>query len=98
MNDNTITRILDQLADTVNSPSNIAIWGESGVGKEYLARIIHERKEKSGLFVLYDCESTYDTQVKIVQTLEEEFKKPGVLKPQTNALSRQILNPNKQNS
>jgi DNA-binding NtrC family response regulator len=86
MGNNTVSEILKQYANAISSPSNIAIWGESGVGKEYLARMIHERKGKSGPFVLYDCESTYDIQVKIVQMLEKEFKKPGVLEPQTNTL------------
>ena len=86
MNSNTIIKIFRQFADAVSSPSNVVMRGESGVGKEYLAKTVHRKRTKHGQFILYDCESTYEGQAKIVEVLEHNFSKPVGLETRTDTI------------
>ncbi len=48
--------VLDLVQVISNSPINVIIQGENGTGKELIARMIHERGERSGeLFVPVNC-------------------------------------------
>lgn len=51
------------------SPFNVILEGESGVGKDYFARLIHERRNWGGELVVYDCEQTIRDQTRIVEQL-----------------------------
>lgn len=44
-----------KLTQLVNTDVRLLIEGESGTGKSYLARLLHESARKQGAFVLVDC-------------------------------------------
>ena len=48
---------------------NVILEGESGVGKDYFARLIHRGRNWGGEFVVYDSERTIRDQTRIVQQL-----------------------------
>jgi two-component system, NtrC family, C4-dicarboxylate transport response regulator DctD len=49
-----------QLAET---ETNILIEGETGVGKEHIARVLHQASRKQGFFSMVDCAYTPDAQI-----------------------------------
>jgi transcriptional regulator with AAA-type ATPase domain len=53
----------------IQSAFNVILEGESGVGKDYFARLIHQRRNWGGEFVVYDCEQTVRDQTRIVEQL-----------------------------
>ena len=54
---------------TIESALNVILEGESGVGKDYFARLIHQRRNWGGELVVYDCERTALDQTRIVEEL-----------------------------
>jgi DNA-binding NtrC family response regulator len=48
-------RALDDLAQVVHTPAPILIHGETGTGKEVLARAIHALARRAGAFVAVNC-------------------------------------------
>lgn len=47
-----MVRLLRMIAQTASFPATVLIYGETGVGKELVARAIHDQSErKNGLFV-----------------------------------------------
>lgn len=65
----------------IESALNVILEGESGVGKDYLARLICQRRNWGGEFLLYDCECTLREQTGIVNELTstaffERFRRP----------------------
>jgi transcriptional regulator of acetoin/glycerol metabolism len=61
-----------ELSKAVRSPFNLILEGESEVGKEYFARLIHRERNWGGGFVVYDCEQTGQGQSEIVGGLTSE--------------------------
>jgi transcriptional regulator with AAA-type ATPase domain len=61
-----------ELSKAVQSPFNLILEGESEVGKEYFARLIHQERHWGGRFVVYDCEQTGQGQSDIVVALTSE--------------------------
>ncbi len=53
----------------IESALNVILEGESGVGKDYFARLIYQRRNWGGEFVVYDCEQTVRDQTRIVEQL-----------------------------
>jgi two-component system NtrC family response regulator len=55
-NSRELTNCLDQIAQCAGSDINVFLSGETGTGKELLARTIHENSKRSkGPFVVLDC-------------------------------------------
>jgi two-component system, NtrC family, response regulator len=55
-NSKALTRCLDQIAQCAGTDTNVLLSGETGTGKELLARTIHENSKRStGPFVVLDC-------------------------------------------
>ncbi|HEX7402202.1 MAG TPA: sigma 54-interacting transcriptional regulator [candidate division Zixibacteria bacterium] len=63
------TGIKGEIEHTVRSAINVLLEGENGVGKDYLAGLIHRKRDWRGELVICDCESTNRDQVKIVEKL-----------------------------
>lgn len=53
----------------IQSALNVILEGESGVGKDHFARLIHQRRNWEGEFVVNDCEQTVRDQTRIVEQL-----------------------------
>lgn len=47
--------LIDIIDRTAKSRASILLQGESGTGKELFARLIHEKSERTGLFVAVNC-------------------------------------------
>lgn len=50
-------------------PLNVVLEGESGVGKEYFARLIHEKRGCQGDFIAIDWECNNTCQLHILEDL-----------------------------
>lgn len=58
---------LDQVARASDSDANVLIAGETGTGKEVMARIIHENSDRqNGRFVVVDCAALPENLVESV--------------------------------
>ncbi len=55
------------MSKAIQSPFNLVLEGESEVGKEYFARLIHQERNWGGEFVVYDCEQTDQKQSDMVK-------------------------------
>jgi len=53
----------------IQSALNVILEGESGVGKDYFAQLIQQRRNWGGEFVVYDCEQSVRDQTRIVEQL-----------------------------
>lgn len=54
-------KVLDYVDAVSNSNSNILITGESGVGKEIIANLIHDKSDRNGMiFVPINCQAISD--------------------------------------
>jgi transcriptional regulator with AAA-type ATPase domain len=51
----------------LQSPVNVVLEGESGVGKEHFAKFIHRKRNWGGEFVVYDCERSLREQTRMVE-------------------------------
>jgi len=58
-----------ELSRAIHSPFNLVLEGESEVGKEYFARLVHQERDCGGRFVVWDCEQTTQKQLDIVKQL-----------------------------
>lgn len=66
---NNTQEVYKDLSKAIQSPFNLVLEGESEVGKEYFARLIHQERGWGGRFVVYDCEQTGPKQSDIVKHL-----------------------------
>lgn len=64
-----LPEVYGEIDRAVQSSLNVLLDGESGVGKDYFARLIHRRRNRGGELVVYDCESTIRDQTRIVEQL-----------------------------
>jgi len=55
--------ILQQVKRIARSPLTVLIQGETGTGKEIVARIIHQLSDRGGPFVVVDCGAIPDTLI-----------------------------------
>ena len=61
--------VYKELSKAIQSPFNLVLEGESEVGKEYFAKLIHQERNWGGEFVAYDCEQTGQKQEDMVKQL-----------------------------
>jgi transcriptional regulator with PAS, ATPase and Fis domain len=54
------TRLLEQIAQTARVNSAVLVQGEAGVGKELVARAIHDQSGRKGHFVAVNCGAVAD--------------------------------------
>jgi transcriptional regulator with AAA-type ATPase domain len=66
---NNTQEVYGELSKAIHSPFNLVLEGESEVGKEYFARLIHQERDWGGRFVVWDCEQTCQKQSDIVKQL-----------------------------
>ncbi len=66
---NNTQEVYKELSRAIQSPFNLVLEGESEVGKEHFARLIHQERDWGGQFVVYDCEQTGPKQSDIVKQL-----------------------------
>jgi transcriptional regulator of acetoin/glycerol metabolism len=57
----TVEHSLRRLIDAAASPVSVLILGESGVGKELAARVLHDRSGRTGAFVAVNCAGLVET-------------------------------------
>ncbi len=69
-----IQRINNQLPTLINASDPILITGETGTGKEYLARIITTFQKNSPVFIKIDCSLIDSTLSKENTDIIEQFK------------------------
>lgn len=51
-----LNHVLERVAQAAATDANVLIWGETGTGKELLARAIHQNGDRSqGPFIIVDC-------------------------------------------
>lgn len=62
-------KLYKQISQAIQSPFNVVLEGESGVGKEHIARLIHQGRNWGGEFVVLDCERTVREQTWMVEQL-----------------------------
>jgi DNA-binding NtrC family response regulator len=61
--------VYKEIERAIQSPVNVILEGESGVGKDYFAKLIHQRRNRGGELVVYDCQKTDQDQTRIVEQL-----------------------------
>jgi DNA-binding NtrC family response regulator len=61
--------IYRELSKAIQSPFNLLLEGESGVGKMHFAQLIHEERNWGGEFVVFDFERTVQEQTGMVEQL-----------------------------
>lgn len=77
-----IRRVLAQLAQAAKGNSGVLIVGESGVGKEHLARMLHQRGPHAALaFVPVDCSRTDAAELKrIIKQMRDDHRELEALR------------------
>jgi DNA-binding NtrC family response regulator len=63
------TGIKGEMEQAAQSTINVLLEGENGVGKDYLAGLIHRKRNHREELIICDCECTHRDQVKIVDKL-----------------------------
>lgn len=62
-----ITEVREKIKDVATIPANIMIYGETGTGKELVAKCIHDLSERTGPFVALNCggvpEHLFDSEI-----------------------------------
>jgi two-component system response regulator HydG len=53
----------------ITQPLNMILEGENGVGKEYFAKLIHDRRNWTKDFIIFDWECDYSSQLKVLDDL-----------------------------
>jgi DNA-binding NtrC family response regulator len=61
--------IKGEIEKAAKATINVLLEGENGVGKDYLAGLIHRKRDGRNELVICDCECTNRDQVKIVEKL-----------------------------
>ena len=65
----TTPEVYHEINRAIQSPFNLVLEGESGVGKEHIAKLIHQGRNWGGELAVYDCERTVRDQTRIVEQL-----------------------------
>lgn len=58
-----------ELSRAIHSHFNLVLEGESEVGKEHFARLVHQERDWGGQFMVWDCEQTIQKQSDLVKQL-----------------------------
>jgi DNA-binding NtrC family response regulator len=80
-------RVYKELSRAVQSPFNVVLEGESGVGKQHLAKLIHKGRKRRGEFVVFDCERGNRGQTSMV----ERFTSPTFLEKLRHSTMKDTL-------
>ncbi|HBU6431889.1 sigma-54-dependent transcriptional regulator [Aeromonas caviae] len=63
----TINKVKEKIKDVAMTPANIMIYGETGTGKELVAKCIHNLSGRNGPFVAFNCgafpEALFDIEI-----------------------------------
>ena len=71
---NKANKVYQEISRAVQSDFNVAVEGESGVGKLHFARLIHQGRNREGEFMVLDCERGEKERAAIVgQLTSPEF-------------------------
>jgi hypothetical protein len=65
----------EEIELAIQSPINVVLEGEGGVGKAYLAKLIHQRRNWGGELMVHDCERAVPDQTGIIR----QFTSPRFL-------------------
>jgi DNA-binding NtrC family response regulator len=66
---NKTNEVYQEISRAVQSDFNVAVEGESGVGKQHFARLIHQGRNRGGEFMVFDCERGAKERAAIVEQL-----------------------------
>ncbi len=66
---NKTNEVYQEISRAVQSDFNVVVEGESGVGKLYFARLIHQGRNRGGEFTVFDCERGEKERAAIVEQL-----------------------------
>jgi DNA-binding NtrC family response regulator len=66
---NKTNEVYQEISRAVQSDFNVAVEGESGVGKLHFARLIHQGRNRGGEFLVLDCERGAKERTAIVEQL-----------------------------
>ena len=84
-----ITKCLEQVVKAANSDVSVLIQGETGTGKELLARAIHENSDRSNEpFVIVDCGAIPETLVEGILFGHEKGTFTGAEKKQVGLVEQ----------
>jgi hypothetical protein len=64
-----LPEVYKEIDRAIQSSVNVILEGESGVGKDYFARLIYEGRNWGGELWVYDCERTDQDQTRMVEQL-----------------------------
>ncbi|MCJ7578869.1 MAG: sigma 54-interacting transcriptional regulator [candidate division Zixibacteria bacterium] len=64
-----LPEVYKEIDHAIRSSLNVVLEGESGVGKDYFAKLIHQRRNWGGELVVYDCQKTGQDQTRMVEQL-----------------------------
>jgi transcriptional regulator with AAA-type ATPase domain len=69
MNNNRINEFHKKLDLAITQPLNVILEGENGVGKEYFAKHIHEKRTWAKEFIIFDWECDHSCQLRTLDDL-----------------------------
>jgi transcriptional regulator with AAA-type ATPase domain len=64
-----LPEVYKEIDHAIRFSLNVVLEGESGVGKDYFAKLIHQRRNWGGELVVYDCQKTDQDQTRMVEQL-----------------------------
>jgi DNA-binding NtrC family response regulator len=65
----TCPSVYKEIEPVFHSSINVLLEGENGVGKDYAANLIYQKRDGNGALIIYDCERSVRDQVQIVAQL-----------------------------
>lgn len=68
-NQKTCPMIYKEIEPVFQSSINVLLEGENGVGKDYAANLIYQKRDGKGALIIYDCERTVRDQAQIIVQL-----------------------------
>ena len=92
MSDDRINDFQKKIELAQKSPINIILEGESGVGKEHFAKLIHEKRIWSKNFVIFDWECEDSRQEKVFEDLAKNHLS-GIHQTMQKTLCRSSMTP-----
>lgn len=69
MNNNRINEFHKKLDLAITQPLNVILEGENGVGKEYFAKHIHEKRTWAKEFIIFDWECDHSCQLRTLDDI-----------------------------
>jgi hypothetical protein len=87
-----LPEVYQEIDRAIQSSLNVILEGESGVGKDYFARLIYEGRNWEGELCVYDCEQSDRDQTRTVEQLTSPvfFQKIGRSQKKDTVFIRRI--------